>query len=156
MQVKGEDLRTTEKFTNLGSTDRCDRGAGNDVKNRLSKARKAFRMHNNVWRSKQYSTKTKLKLFQTCVLSTLLYGSEGWRMTASDLNKLSVFHTRTISNDPLPARCRQDSMETIIIRRRWRWIRHVLRKESGYITRTVLHWTPQGKRKRGRPKNTWR
>ena len=27
---------------------------------------------------------------------------------------------------------------------------------SGNITRTTLQWTPEGKRKRGRPKNTWR
>ena len=32
----------------------------------------------------------------------------------------------------------------------------MLRKEPGDITRTALHWTPEGKRKRGRPKNTWR
>ena len=24
------------------------------------------------------------------------------------------------------------------------------------ISRTALHWTPEGKRKRGRPRNTWR
>ena len=89
-------------------------------------------------------------------------------MTASDLNKLSVFHTKslrrilrifwpkTISNEQLLNRCRQDIMETIIKRRRWRWIGHVLRKEPGDITRAALHWTPEGKRKRGRPKNTWR
>ena len=29
-------------------------------------------------------------------------------------------------------------------------------KCSGNITRTALQWTPEGKRKRGRPKNTWR
>ena len=47
-------------------------------------------------------------------------------------------------------------MDTIIIRRRWGWIGHVLRIDPGNITRTVLHWTPQGKRKRGRSKNTRR
>ena len=109
------------------------------------------------------------KPLQSCVLSLLLYGSECWRMTASDLNKLSVFHTKSlgwilrifwpnnISKEQLLARCRQDWMETIIMRRRWRWTGHVLnRKESGNITRTALHWISEGKRKRGRPRNTWR
>ena len=31
-----------------------------------------------------------------------------------------------------------------------------MRKEQDYIARTALHWTPEGKRKRGRPKETWR
>ena len=86
--------------------------------------------------------------------------------TESDITKLSVFHTKnlrrilqifwhdTISNQQLLARCNQDSMETIIMRRRWRWIGHVMRREQDNITRTSLHWTPEGKRKRRRPRNT--
>ncbi|KAK7103497.1 uncharacterized protein [Littorina saxatilis] len=86
-------------------------------------------------------------------------------MTESDLTKLSTFHTKslrrilgifwpnTISSQQLLA---QESMETIVTRRRWKWIGHVLRRQQDSITRTALHWTPEGKRKRGRPKNTWR
>eukprot|EP00057_Strongylocentrotus_purpuratus_P015866 XP_011670340.1 PREDICTED: serine/threonine-protein phosphatase 6 regulatory ankyrin repeat subunit C-like [Strongylocentrotus purpuratus] len=89
-------------------------------------------------------------------------------MTKNDLSKLSVFHTKslrricrifwpnTISNEALYDQCHQDSMESIITRRRWRWIGHVMRKDRDDITRTALHWTPEGKRKRGRPKTTWR
>ena len=93
VQVNGEDLPTTEEFTYLGSAVRHDGGAGSDIKNRLNKAKNAFRMLNNMWRSSQNSTKTKLKIYQSCVMSTLLYGSECWRMTESDITKLSVFHT---------------------------------------------------------------
>ena len=64
---------------------------------------------------------------------------------------LRILWPNTVSNDNIL----QDSMEAIIMRRRWRWIGHVLRKEPGNITRTALHWTPEGKHKRGRPKNTW-
>ena len=31
-----------------------------------------------------------------------------------------------------------------------------MRREPQTITRTSLHWTPDGKRKRGRPRTTWR
>ena len=166
--VNGEDLPTTEEFTYLGSTVRNDGGAGSDIKNRLGKARNTFRTLNKIWKSSQYSTKTKLRLYKSCVLSTLLYGSECWRMTESDLKKLSTFHTKnlrqilkiywpqTISNIELLACCNQEDMSTIIMQRRWRWIGHILRREHNNITRTALHWTPEGKRKRGRPKNTWR
>ena len=163
VQVNGEDLPTTEEFTYLGSTVRHDGGAGNNIKNRLNKARHAFRILNNVWRSSHYSTKTKLRrsedLPKLCDVH-LLYGFECWRMTESDITKLSVFHTTnlrrilrifwpdTISNQQLLARCNQDSMETIIMGRRWRWIGHVMRREQDNITSTALHWTPEGKRKR--------
>ena len=100
-------------------------------------------------------------------MSTLLYGSECWRITEHDLAKLSSFHTtslrkirrifwpRTISNRDLLARCQQEDMETIITRKRWRWIVHVLRKDANSITKVAIHWTPEGKRKRDRPKKTW-
>ncbi|XP_073670675.1 uncharacterized protein [Paramisgurnus dabryanus] len=69
---------------------------------------------------------------------------------------MRIFWPNTISNEQLLACCNQDSIGTIIMRRRWRWIGHLLRREQESITRTALHWTPEGKRKRGRPKNTWR
>jgi len=90
--------------------------------------------------------------------------SECCRMTESDLDQLSTFHTKslrrilrifwpkTISNQHLLAHCNQDSMGTIIMRRRWRWIGHVTRRAPGNISCTALHWTPEGKRKRGRAK----
>lgn len=37
-----------------------------------------------------------------------------------------------------------------------KWIEHTLRKCGTNITCPALQWTPQGKRKRGRPRPTWR
>ena len=96
VKVNGENLSTSEKFTYLDSTVRQDVGAGSDIRNRLNKTRKAFRMLNNVPKSSQYSIKTKLRLHQSCVLSTLPYGSEYWRMTERDLKKLSTCHTKNL------------------------------------------------------------
>jgi hypothetical protein len=47
-------------------------------------------------------------------------------------------------------------METLLIQKRWRWLGHVLRKPSEDMTKVALRRTPEGKRKRGRPKITWR
>ena len=80
-------------------------------------------------------------------------------MTKHDLAKLSSFHTtslrkiqciiwpRTISNPDLLARCQPEDMETVITRKRRRWIGHVLRKDANSITKVAIHWTPEGKRK---------
>ena len=50
----------------------------------------------------------------------------------------------------------QEPVATQISRRKWSWIGHCLRKPASNITRQALTWNPQGKRKRGRPRNTWR
>ena len=91
-------LPTTKEFTYLRSTVRHDGGAGNDIRNRLNKDRYAFRRLNIVWKSSQYCNKTKLGLYQSCVFSTPLYGLECWRMTESNLNILSTFHTKNPAN----------------------------------------------------------
>ncbi|PFX13112.1 hypothetical protein AWC38_SpisGene22833 [Stylophora pistillata] len=41
-------------------------------------------------------------------------------------------------------------------RRRWNWIGHIMRKERNDDCAVVLGWTPEGRRKRDRPKTTWR
>lgn len=155
-QVNGEDLPTIVEFPYLGSTVRHDGGAGSDIKNRLNKTRNTFGMHNNVWRSSQYSTKMKLRIYQNFVLSTFLCGSEYWRM----LEKLSVLHTQmfwpdTISNQQLLACCSQDNMGTIIMKRWWRWIGRVMRRDQDNNTRAALHWTPEGEAHKRESKNTW-
>ena len=89
-------LPSTETFTYLRSIVRQDGGTNEDIQSRLRKDRHAFRSLNAVWRSLQYSIKTKLKLYQSCILLILQYGSECWRMTEHDLAKLLSFHTTSL------------------------------------------------------------
>ena len=51
---------------------------------------------------------------------------------------------------------KQIPTEIQIKRRKRNWIGHTLRKEAGAIEKTALDWNPQGYRRRGRPKRTWR
>ena len=61
-----------------------------------------------------------------------------------------------VSNNTLWTKTNQLPVETEIQRRKWRWISHTLRKPQASITRKALTWNPQVRRKRGRPRNTWR
>ena len=61
-----------------------------------------------------------------------------------------------ISNTELWERTHQTPVKDDIRMRKWRWIGHTLRKPDDCITKVALSWNPQGSRKRGRPRNTWR
>jgi hypothetical protein len=39
---------------------------------------------------------------------------------------------------------------------KFRWIGHTLRKEDGEISKAALQWNTQGRKKRSRPKISWR
>ena len=49
-----------------------------------------------LWKLQQYMTHTRLNLNKSCILSTILYASECWRMIEKDLSKLSFFHTKNL------------------------------------------------------------
>jgi hypothetical protein len=163
-----EALEEVEAFTYLGSVIDKQGGTEADVKVRIGKARAVFIQLKNIWSSKQLSTQTKLRLFNTNVKTVLFYGAETWRTTVAVINKIQVFINsclrkilriywpNTISNIDLWHKTNQLPVEDEIRKRRWRWIGHTLRKPPSNITRQALRWNPQGKRKRGRPRNTWR
>ena len=61
-----------------------------------------------------------------------------------------------IPNEDLWERAGQEPVAKQILKRKWGWIGHTLRKPASSITRQALNWNPRGKRKRGRPRNSWR
>ena len=119
-------------------------------------------------KSKQYSLKTKLKIYNSNVKSVLLYGSEFWCVVKKDMNKEAAFHNgclrricrifwpQKISNEALYKKTGCHSVLTEIKKRRLRWLGHTIRMEEYRTPKVALHWIPPGKRRRGRPRATWR
>ena len=107
-------------------------------------------------------------MFNSNVKSVLLYGCETWFISKVLINKLQVFVNnclrrilkiwwpQIISNSDLHSRCQEELIDVQIKRRKWKWIGHTLRKEAGDVTRQALDWNPQGSRRKGRPKISWR
>ena len=114
------------------------------------------------------SMRTKLRIFNSNVKSVLLYGCETWRTTQTMQRKIQTFFNtclrriykiqwqEKIRNEELWERAGQEPVAKQILRRKWGWIGHTLRKPASSTTRQALTWNPQGKRKRGRPRNSWR
>ena len=107
-------------------------------------------------------------IFNSSAKSVLLYSSETWIITKHRVNKIQTFVNRClwrimnvkwsdkVSNNTSWTKTNQLPVKIEIKRRKWRWIGHTLRKPTSSITRQALTWNPQGKRKRGRPRNIWR
>lgn len=141
-----------------------DGGIEEDVSNRLKKARSTFGNKCRPWRSPQISQNPKVRIFNACMKSTLLYGSETWFMTNITAQKLQVFINKclqiifrifwpnTITNTELWKLANEEPVIRQIARRKWKWIGHTLKEPSSSISRTALEWNPQGSRRAGRPK----
>ena len=168
IKLDNDDIENVASFTYLGSVIAVDGGSERDVLVRIGKARTAFLLLRTVWRSKEISLRTKLRIFSTNVKTVLMYGAETWRVTKNITDKTQAFVNRclryilgirwpnTISNEDLWAKTQEDRIKIQIRRKKWKWIGHTLRKPHNSITKQALFWNPQGKRNRGRPKNNWR
>ena len=121
-----------------------------------------------IWKSSIYGRKTKIKLFSAIVKSTLLYGSECWTLTQKLEKKLRVFQQRCfrrvlniyypnlVSNEEVLRRAGQTDIITDLTKKKWRWVGHVARKEPEHLTRQAFCWRAEGRRRRGRPRLTWK
>ena len=70
---------------------------------------------------------------------------------------LEIRWAEIIPNEEIWERTGQEQIITETKRRKWGWIGHTLRKPAATnTTRQALSWNPQGKRKVGRPRQTWR
>ena len=67
-----------------------------------------------------------------------------------------IFWPNQIKNEDLWERTSFRPVTEEVKRRRLRWLGQTLRMEQDRITKMALWWNPLGRRKRGRPRTTWR
>ena len=111
--------------------------------------------------------RTKIRLYNAMVLSTLLYGSETWPMTVANRKRLQAAHHKwlrrilhvswrdKIPNKTIRERTGQEDIENIIRKRRLKWMGHVCRMDEDRRVKQVMSWNSGGRRKRGRPRKNW-
>ena len=108
--------------------------------------------------------KTKPQVYQECVLSTLLYGSESWTLYTRQECRLNTFHLHclrrilgiswqdNIPNTEVLARAGPLSMYGLLTTRRLRWLGHVTSMHDGRLPKDILYGELAiGSRPTGRP-----
>ncbi|XP_067949704.1 uncharacterized protein [Watersipora subatra] len=75
--IDDTNLQGVEKFTYLGSCLSKNTTVNNEISTRLGIASTDFgRLTKRVWKNRHIGIKTKVRLYEACVLSILLYGAE--------------------------------------------------------------------------------
>ncbi|VDM00579.1 unnamed protein product [Schistocephalus solidus] len=93
INVNGAHLKNVETFAYLGSTLSRNTRIDDEVAQRILKISQAFgRLQASVWNSHGIHLKTKLKMYEAVVLTTLLYGAETWSTYSNQDRKLNHFH----------------------------------------------------------------
>ena len=138
------------------------------IKCRIGQATGTFNRLKPIWRSNKYSMPLMLRLFNSNVLSILLYASECWEINTQLEKRILAFENmilrrmlntnwqQKIIDAEIRRKTGQPSVIELLKRRWWKYLGHVLRMKESRLPRTTYEWKPGGRRKRGRPTNTLR
>ena len=158
-------MEVMEDFTYLGSTISSNLSLDTELNTRIGKAATAMaRLTKRVWSNTMLTTNTKMRVYQACVLSTLLYSCESWTLYTRQELRLNAFHLRSIRkilgitwqdrvpNKDVLARAKIPSMFALLSQRRLRWVGHVVRMQDGRIPKEIMYGElATGTRPTGRP-----
>ena len=143
-----------------------------DVEARIGAATRAFgSLSRLVFKSTSISTTAKREAYVALVLSILLYGSEGWCLTAELWGKLRRFHNRcarsmcritmwhtreyNITTAAVLKVLGLRNIETYVCRRQLQWAGHVARMGMERLPRRFLTAWCGRPRPQGRPEMTF-
>ena len=131
------ELDGVEQFIYLGSTIADNLSLDTEIDKRIGKAATTLaRITSRVWTNPKLTVKTKMVVYNACVVSTLMYGSETRTTYARQEKRLNFFHLRSIrrifgicwqdreSNAEALSRANLPSMFTLLRQRRLCWLGH--------------------------------
>ena len=151
----GSSIHVEPSAPYLGSLLTSDGKDDEDVALRIRKASGMFgSLQACLFKQKGFSNETKVAVYNSLVLSVLLYGSESWALTQRLRDKLRSFHRRCVRSmcrvnmwhvqeyhitaQALEQRLGISSFETYLVRRRLRWLGHVRRMPWHRLPRKLL------------------
>ena len=165
ISVYNSALKVVDEFKYLGSTISKNLSLDSEINVRIGKASSAkTKLKERVWENKNLTINTKMRVYQACILSTLLYGSETWSTYTSQENKLNAFHLRSlrrilgiswsdrVTNEEVHAKSGIPSIQAILSKNRLRWLGHIKRMDNFRLPKLLLFGQlATGSRSVGRP-----
>ena len=97
LYIDGSNLCVVDNFKYLGSTISSNLSLDVELNTHIGKAATVMaKLNKRVWQNISLTMNTRLKLYQACVTSILLYGSETWTPYARQEAKLNSSHLRCL------------------------------------------------------------
>ena len=167
IKIKGQRLEEVENFKYLGAIISHE-GSKPEILSRITQTTAALSRLKIIWRDKNISLASKVKLMRTLILTTFLYACESWTLTAEIERRIQALEMRCyrrllnisykdhVMNEEVRNRIQNaigmhDDLLTMVKKRKLRWYGHISR--SSGMAKTILQGT--GARRRGRQKKRW-
>jgi hypothetical protein len=143
--LEGTPLKYKMQVEYLGHMFQGDGGSDVDVTPRTTIARRRFNELTWLWRDNQIGEALKISIYQSDVLSVVLWGAEGWLLTDDIQKQLNGWNSRCLSRitgrsprEEASPRTQCMCLPGIVRYRRMVWLGHILRSPGRCLERRAV------------------
>ena len=90
-QIAGETVETVSDFTFLSSKITADGDCSHEIKRRLLLGRKVMTNLDSIFKSRDITLPTKVRLIEAMVFPVVMYGCESWTVKKAERQRIDVF-----------------------------------------------------------------
>ncbi|RWS03634.1 Reverse transcriptase (RNA-dependent DNA polymerase)-like protein, partial [Dinothrombium tinctorium] len=166
IKIDNEELESVQDFIFLGSKIDRNGESGPEIRRRIALGRSAMQGMAKIWKSKDISIVTKIRIINAIVFPISTYACESWTLKKKDRRKIDAFElwcwrrmmripwTARVANKTILERVKPNvSLEGKITKQRLSFFGHIMRANS--LETALMLGAVSGSRRRGRQKTRW-
>ena len=166
-EIDRETVETVSDFIFRGSQITADGDCSHEIKRRLLLGRKVMTNLVSIFKSRDITLPTEVRLVKAMVFPVVMYGRESWTVTKAERRRINVFELwcwRRLLRAPWTAkRSNQsilreispgDSLEGLMLKLKLQYFGPLMRRVDS-LEKTLMLGEIGGRRKRGRQRMRW-
>src|SRR5574341_1115653 len=166
-QIDGETVETVSDFIFLGSKITTDGDCSQEIKRRLLLGRKIMINLDSIFKSRDITLPTKVRLVKAMVFPVVMYGCESWTVKKAERRRIDAFELwfwRRLLRVPWTARRSNQSilkenspgisLEGMMLKLKLQYFGHLMRRVDS-LEKTLMLGGIGTKRRRGRQRMRW-
>ena len=146
-EIDGETVETVSDFIFLGSRITADHDCSHEIKRRLLLGRKVMNNLNSIFKSRDITLPTKVRLVKAMVFPVVMYGCENWSVKKVERQRIDAFELwswRRLLRVPWTARRSNQSigipgisLEGMMLKLKLQYFGHLMRRADS-LEKTLM------------------
>ena len=166
MQIDGETVETVADFIFLGSKITADGDCSHEIKRRLLLRREIMTNLDSIFKSRDITLPTKVRLVKAMVFPLIMYGCESWTVKKAEHWRIDAFELwcwRRLLRVPWTARRSNQSilkispgcsLEGLMLKLKLQYFSHLMWRADSF-EKTLMLGKIEGRRRRGWQRMRW-
>ena len=166
-QIHGETVETVTDFILLGSKITANGDCSHEIKRHLLLGRKVMTNLDSIFKSRDITLPTKVRLVKAMVFPVVMHGCESWTVKKAECQRIDAFElwcwkrplrvpwTARRSNQSILKEISPGiSLEGMMLKLKFQYFGHLMRRVDS-LEKTLMLRGIGGRRKRGRQRMRW-